>query len=228
MTDNEKTIRTLIDYQNLVDEQRGRIKDLAYLLYTGQEEEVRKTANKFAIDNEEIYLDLKRLIYDLQGIRIDNRFDAVGTTDSFPAALEENEAGIWRFHLPPFFSVQSSERGASNAGKHIYYLMLKLQEEYEASTKKIERIKMPIIIFEHHICSDFQKVFDFDNIDSKRALDAMQGVFIDDDNALSLVTVNMAVKDPKESYCDIYIADRNDPAIYQKLVETGSKKPLNN
>lgn len=223
MLDKDKAIYALLDYQSLVKKQERRIVDMASLLYTGQEEKALDELNDFTIENEAIYLKLKKLSYDLQGEQSGNRHEMIGTTDLFPSSLTEVSPGLWKFHLPPFFSVNSSERGPSNAGKHIFYLVMNLEEEYEKSNRKLKVIEKPIVIFEHHICSDFQKVFDFDNIDSKRALDALQGSFINDDNALSLMTVNLAVKDPKESYCDIYIADRNHPKVYEILAKSSRK-----
>ena len=224
MRDNDSRIRDLIDYQMLVKDQEKRIVRLATALYIGNEEEQERLINTFAIENEEIYLKLKRLIYDIQGKEIGNIHERIGTTDSFPSSLEKSEEGVWKFHLPPFYSVQSSDRGVSNAGKHIFYLMLNLEIGYEEENGRIEKIEKPLVVFEHHICSDVQRVFDFDNIDSKRALDAMQCFFLDDDNALSLVTMNVATADPSESYCDIYIADRSNPEIYKKLAKTVMKQ----
>lgn len=223
MLDKDKVIYALLDYQSLIKKQERRIVDMASLFYTGQEDKAMEELTDFTIENEEVYLKLKQLSYDLQGEQNGNRHEMIGTTDLFPSSLTEVNKGIWKFHLPPFFSVNSSDRGPSNAGKHIFYLVMNLEAEYEEKNKKMAVIEKPIVIFEHHICSDFQKVFDFDNIDSKRALDALQGTFINDDNALSIMTVNMAVKDPEESYCDIYIADRNDPGVYELLAKTSQK-----
>lgn len=224
MSDRDALIHRLLDYQKLVKAQEKKIQSLAYALYTEQsDQEVRKIAVDFARENEEIYLKLKRLIYDtrsLRGVQQGNRHEMIGTTDSFDSSLTCESPGVWKFHLPPFFSVQSSERGPSNAGKHVFYLVMNLLSGYELENNRIGKIEKPLIIFEHHICTDTQKPFDFDNIDSKRALDAMQGYFIDDDNALSLTVVNLAVKDEKESFCDIYIGDAADKGIYERLVRS--------
>ena len=222
MIDRDKSIKSLLDYQELVKLQTRKISDLAYALYTEQDESVQALTKTFAIDNEEIYLKLKRLVYDMQDRQIGNTHEMIGTTDFFDASLTELKPGLWKFHLPPFFSIQSSDRGPSNAGKHMFYLVLNLEADYERENGKIQKVEEPLIVFEHHICSSFQKVFDFDNIDSKRALDALQGTFIRDDNALSLITVNMAVKDSDESYCDLYIADRKEPFIYELIAARSS------
>lgn len=216
MNERDYMIRTLLDYQTVVKDQERRISEIAQMLFFGEELPENEVI-QFAIDNEDTYLKLKRLVYDIQGRQDGNRHEMIGSTDSFPSSLDELSPGLYRFHLPPFFSVQSSKRGYGNAGKHIFYLVLNLAQDYEATGGKIIKPENPLVVFEHHICTDRQKIFDFDNIDSKRALDAMQGFFIEDDNALSLMQLNIAVSDPEESWCDIYIGDRTDPKLYERM-----------
>ena len=64
MIDRDRSIKSLLDYQELVKLQTRKISDLAYALYTEQDESVKALTNSFAIDNVEIYLKLKRLVYD--------------------------------------------------------------------------------------------------------------------------------------------------------------------
>lgn len=222
MRDRDNLIHMLLDYQMQVKDQEKRIMHLANAIYLSQDEEmVEKLVREFAVENEDIYLRLKRFVYDIRMNDSGNTHEMFGTTDSFPAALEKVGAGLWKFHLPPFYSVNIGDRGPSGAGKHMFYLVLNLEAEYEAKQEKIEKLKSPLIVFEHHICSNVQRTFDFDNIDSKRALDAIQGYFIDDDNALSVTVVNIAVADPAESYCDMYVAERSDLEIYKKIMQAG-------
>ena len=223
MSRRNEMINTLLDYQMLVKNQESRILKLAQSLYFEQDEMADKLLRAFAIENEEIFLKLKRITYDIQGRTDDNAVDSIGEADFFPASLEQIQEGIWKFHLPPFFSVQASKRGYGNAGKHIFFMVMKLQTNYEAKYGKIPKLTEPIVVFEHHICTDKHNVFDFDNIDSKRALDAIQGFFIDDDNILSLIQINIAKKEPKESFCDIYVAEKSNAEL-QKIIRGRRKK----
>jgi len=203
---DDAMIHALVDYQMLVKDQEKRILSLAESLYFEQESEAMKTVNAFAVENEEIYLKLKRLIYDIQLRQEGNWHEDIGSTDSFPSTLTEIDDKTWRFTLPPFYSVNIKDR-SGNAGKHMFYLIRNLIADYEINRKKIEVLDNPVVLFRHHICTDIQKPFDFDNIDSKRALDALQGVFLSDDNALSMTLLHEAIEDPDDSFCELYVIE---------------------
>jgi len=206
MIDKDTLINKLIQFELIVLDQRNRIVQMRYQIDSGSVEDAIPAAREFGKANEEIYLRLKSLIYTMQGKRAANMAEEIGTTESFPSSLMEIRPGIWKFTLPPFFSV-SAKKKLYNEGKHMYYLVLNLQMQYEKNSGRIETLKRPLVLFRHHICTDVQLPFDYDNIDSKRAIDAMQGYFIGDDNALSLTAVHEAVEDPERSYCEIYVLD---------------------
>lgn len=203
----------LLDWQNNLIEMR-------YQLDTGREEEAVRAAREFSKFNEEIYLKLKSLSYIIQGKRPENMAEEIGTTDSFPSELQCIAKGVWKFTLPPFYSVSAKNR-IYNEGKHIYYLVLNLLMQYESSHKKIKKMGSPAIIFRHHICTKIQLPFDHDNIDAKRAIDAMQGYFFEDDNSLKLVWHSESVEDESTSYCEIFVVDQDiiGPVLSEKLAK---------
>ena len=214
MIDRNKLRNALTYYEMLVLDQRNRISQLRYQIEKERDEDAEDSVRQFGKHNEELYLKLKEMCYEVQGIKSDNMYEAIGTTDSFPSTLEEIEPGIWKFHLPPFFSV-SAKKKVYNEGKHMYYLVMNLLAAYERINGRIDVMDRPIVIFRHHIFSESKNIFDYDNIDSKRAIDAMQGYFLKDDNAIYLTTIHEALADPEESYCDIYVLDQKEnPGVF--------------
>lgn len=209
----------LVRYELQVVDQRSRIINLRMQLNSDNIEAATENVKEFCKANEEIYLKLKMLMYEIQEKQADNIIEQLGTTDSFPASLEEIEPYIWKFHLPPFYSV-SAKKKLYNEGKHIYYLVMNLMMRYEIDNKKIQKMEKPLVIFDHHICSKTDNYFDYDNIDSKRATDAMQGFFLKGDDASYLTVMHRATKDPEQSYCDIYLSDlKSNVRIKEKLAD---------
>ena len=197
----------LIHYEMLVVDQRNRIINLRLQTESENSGRAVEIVKDFCKVNEEIYLKLKSLMYEVQDEKPVNMIAELGTTEAFPSSLTETEKGVWKFHLPPFYSV-SAKRKLYNEGKHVYYLVMNLLDRYERENRKIQKLNKPVVIFRHHIASDSPNIFDFDNIDSKRAIDAMQGYFLKDDNAQYLTVIHESVHDEHESFCDIYVLDK--------------------
>lgn len=218
--EKDTMIKALIQYEMDVLDQRDRIVKMRYQVDKGNLEAAVRAAREFAMSNEEIYLKLKSLIYLMQDKRPDNMAERIGTTESFPSELRMLSPGVWKFTLPPLFSV-SAKRKIYSEGKHIYYLVLNLLMQYENKGERIPQIDHPLVLFRHHICTDTAMPFDYDNIDSKRAIDAMQGYFFDNDSALDFDLHHTAVADPEESYCEIYVIDQGEtgPVINPKIEE---------
>lgn len=216
----EALIGALLGCEMDLYDQQSRLVDMRYHIDTERDEDLAKIAREFSKFNEEMYLRLKIISYLIQGKRPCNMAEEIGTTESFPSRLENLEKGIWKFTLPPFYSVSPKNR-LYNEGKHMYYLVLNLLMQYEKTHKKIRTMGRPGIIFRHHICTDIRQPFDHDNIDAKRAIDAMQGYFFQDDNALELVWHSEAIEDSEMSLCEIYVVDMDvtGPVLSEKITK---------
>ena len=194
----------LINYEMLVVDQRNRIINTRVMI--DRESDPTDLIRQFAKTNEEIYLKLKSLIYEIQPEPTTSVVEELGTTESFPSTLEQVTPDMWRFHLPPFYSVSAKKR-LYNEGRHMYYLVQNLIRQFESKSGRVDVMKRPLVVFEHHICTRSDNVFDYDNIDAKRATDAMQGYFLRDDNGLYLTIMHEMREDARESFCDIYVIE---------------------
>lgn len=218
---------SLDKYEKIAAEQLDRVR-LLKMLAAG-ELDPGNVVEKITRENEELYLGMKSICYEMQSKEADNPIEEMGTTDSFDSSLNKICPGVWKFTLPPFYSISVKKR-FSNEGRHIYYLMLNLLQNYEIESEKIEIMLRPVVCFRHHICTEKDRIFDFDNIDSKRAVDALQGFFLKGDDALYLTTVHEAVKDPDRSYCEIFVFDRAKTCFeiegitFEKCADTGQKR----
>lgn len=197
----------LINYEMLVVDQRNRIINTRVML--DREVDPTDTIRQFAKSNEEIYLKLKSLIHEIQagGESTRSITEDLGTTESFPATFEKLGEGIWKFHLPPFFSVSAKKR-LYNEGRHIYYLIQNLLKQHEAESGRLKLLEKPLVAFRHHICADVDNVFDYDNIDAKRATDAMQEFLLKDDNGMYLTVAHDMIYNEDISFCDIYVIEQ--------------------
>jgi len=143
-------------------------------------------------------------------------FEIYGTSYDFEATIEYMGNSQWKLHLP-IFSPISVSRKKPGDGKYIYYLVYNLLDKYWNEHKKDGTaptiLKDPVVVYEYHIKPHRNFVFDYDNVDSKSALDAMQGFFLTDDSAFSLTVIQSAVKD-EESYTDIYILEKPEGFLH--------------
>ena len=115
-------------------------------------------------------------------------FKAMGTTEEFPCSLTCDE-GIWVFFLPPSPSVKNGV-AARNAGRYMGYLVKNLIKEHEEEYGKITMLTSPVVVFEHGFKEEtpLTRLYDSDNRDNKRILDAMTGTLYEDDNLLEIKT----------------------------------------
>ena len=207
---DEKTILKLAKYEKIAQNQLGRIRQLKIMLEEGID--ARSEIENISRENEELFLGMKSISYEIRGDDPDSQIEEFGTTETFPSSLERIAPGIWKFTLPTFVSNPAKKRFA-NEGKHMFFVVLNLLREYEINNGRISYMKKPVLCFRHHICTETDRIFDFDNIDSKRAIDAMQGYFLKGDDALYLTIIQEAEKDPGKSFCEIFVFDRAETSF---------------
>ena len=70
-------------------------------------------------------------------------------------------------------------------------------------------LKSPVAVFEYGFrrSDPLSKIYDADNRDNKRILDAMTGTFFPDDNILSVMTVHYGMLSDEE-YTRVFIMER--------------------
>lgn len=216
----ERIIEQLVDQERNLKILADKLSDVARLIYTS--EDGSKIAQNMAIEalriGEKQFLKLKEsaaVIMDMTG---NSPYEIYGTTADFPAEISKIGDDKWKIHLP-IFSPISASRKNSGDGRYMYYLVFNLLNEYQKKYKNTDAelriLEEPLVIYRYHILPERNLVFDFDNVDSKSSLDAMQGFFFTDDNAFSLTTIQNAVRS-KESYTDIYVMEKPKKFLAQK------------
>ena len=207
-----RTIEKLLDQEKDLRRLADRLSDIAQMVYTSSDNP--KIAETLAIEavrfGEKQFLKLKENAAQILDRNDLPPYEIHGTMSDFPSSIEKFDGDKWKLHLP-IFSPVSSTRRKTGDGRFIYYLVFNLLNQYQRQNKNTENeiklLKQPLIVFKYHIMPERSLVFDFDNVDSKSALDAMQGFFFTDDNALSLTTIQKAVKSDS-SYTDIFILEK--------------------
>lgn len=208
----KRTIQKLLDQEKELRTLAGKLEDVAQVLYTCDDNpQLAETLTTEAVRlGERQFIKLKEnaaLILDQRDL---SPYEIHGTTTDFPAAIEKINEDRWKLHLP-IFSPVSATRRKSGEGRFIYYLVSNLlntyQKEHKNTVDQIKLLKHPLVIFKYHILPERNLVFDFDNVDSKSALDAMQGFFFTDDSAFSITTIQQSVRS-EESFTDIFVMER--------------------
>lgn len=117
-------------------------------------------------------------------------FEKMGTTENFPCSMT-HEADMWIFYLPPTPSIKNGV-AARNVGRYIGYLVKNLIKAHEEEYGKIRMMISPVVVFEYGFKEEtaMTKLFDPDNRDNKRIIDAMTGTFYEDDNVLAIKTMH--------------------------------------
>lgn len=133
-------------------------------------------------------------------------FRKMGTSDVFPSELTYHE-GVWKFHTPPLVSVKTGEFTKA-ASRYIGYLVRNLIESYEVEFGGIHVMEHPAVVFEHGIerGTPFGRLFDADNRDSKKVLDALTGTFFPDDNVMFVTTMHIGVE-VDEPCTNVYVME---------------------
>jgi len=208
----EHIIARLLDQERELRVLAEKLADVAHILYAS--EEPGQIAETMALEalrlGERQYLKLKENAAVIMGQEERSPYEIYGTTTDFPASIEKIREDRWKIHLP-IFSPVSATRRVSGDGRYMYYLVFNLLNEYQKENRNTENelhiLEDPLVIFKYHIRPERNLVFDFDNIDSKPALDAMQGFFFTDDSALSITTIHNAVRS-ESSFTDIFVMEK--------------------
>lgn len=170
---------------------------------------VKNKALKFAGMAERNFLEGKRLSSITAISKAPSAYDyeAMGTTEDFPCTLSF-EDGIWEFFLPPTPSVKNGKRG-NESGRYIGYLVKNLIAGYRDVYGDISLLKEPVVAFEFGFRKDdpFSQIYDADNRDNKRILDALTGIFYPDDNVLSIRTVHYGTVSESE-YTRVFVMEK--------------------
>ena len=208
----KRTIEKLLDQEKDLNTLAGKLSDVAQMLYTCEDNP--QLAEMLVTEalrlGEKQFIKLKEnaaLILDQRDL---SPYEIYGTTTDFPAGIEKIDSDRWKIHLP-IFSPTSATRRKSGDGRYMYYLVSNLLREYQkrnrGSGEQIKLLKQPLVIFKYHIRPERKLVFDFDNVDSKSALDAMQGYFFTDDSAFSITTIQKSIRS-EDSYTDIFVMEK--------------------
>lgn len=130
----------------------------------------------------------------------------MGESDTFPCSLSY-DGDVWEFYLPPAASVKNGNM-AVNVGRWSGYLAKNLLKTHEEKYGKIEMLKEPVLVFEFGFCRDnpLSQLYDADNRDNKRIIDALTGMLIPDDNILAIQTVHYGVFSDTD-YTRVYIME---------------------
>ena len=133
--------------------------------------------------------------------------DILGNPGDFPASLSRSEDGIYCFHLPQLESKKTTDTGAGDKNP-MRYLVLYLIREYEKENHVITPFKKPLLVFEHIFDKDksLRHVPDFDNMDTKAVIDALEYYMIENDSALDITLVHIG-KIGDETYTNLYVSE---------------------
>ena len=212
MKDKAALLETAESYENMLSRQKDLLRNLTLKILVESYDSAEETLEELSRLNEAHYLRLKSIIYDLrcQSGNAAADYDCIerlGKQALFPAYLKY-ESGIWKFHLPPMPSVKKVKRTASE-GQAVFYSVMYLLEEYEREHHmRLSCLEEPVLYIRHNIRKDETEVFDADNVDTKRAIDAMQGYLLSDDNALYLTTITDGALADEDS-CDMYLFEKS-------------------
>lgn len=197
---------TLADKKN---EESKLLSSLARDAKISSDNAIKNKASKFAMLAESNFLEGKRLS-SLAALEKDASaydYKAMGTTEEFPCTLSFDD-GVWEFLLPPTPSIKNGKRGNA-AGRYIGYLVKNLMANYATDYEKLPRLSEPVIVFEYGFGKDdvFSELYDADNRDNKRILDAMTGIFYPDDNILSIKTIHYGTVADKD-YTKVFVMEK--------------------
>ena len=186
----------------------------------GDADKLSNAVSAFANKAEADFLEGKKLSLLVREGRMvsDRDFRYMGTTEQFPCDLSySSEDRCWVFLLPPLPSVGTG-RFNKEAGRHTGYLLKNLIRRYRETYGEIPELTSPVVVFEHGIrnIDTFSRLFDADNRDTKKAMDALTGTFFPDDNVLAVTTMHLGCKADKD-YTRIYVLEAGQlPRFLQK------------
>ena len=196
----------------LADQKEHEAKVLRGIANDAKFAQLRKLKNKVAIyagEAELNFLEGKALSVRVETGKKPSPYDCreMGTSDVFPCTLTF-DGDVWEFYLPPTPSVKNGNM-ARHVGRWSGYLAQNLIRSYEKECGNIELLKRPVIVFELGVKNDtsLAKLYDADNRDNKRIIDAMTEHLIRDDNVLAIDTMYYGVR-AKEHYTRVFVMER--------------------
>lgn len=208
---DDKERQDIIDYaDDLIakkDKETDNLSEIKRCAYYGRDQEIADLIVKHAQLTEKNFLSSKNFVLYSKSNENDicmkkNKEDIkiVGSVETMKTYIEKNDAGIWKLHLPPMPSIKVRHNGTS--GQYMHNVITNLIN----STSDLEIVDNPVVCFIHHISKNrpSTKYFDADNLDSKKALDGLQGKLIGNDNLLSIRTYQQGVISDEE-FCDLYV-----------------------
>lgn len=192
--------------------------------------QIYKKIKSYLAMNEKNFLDAKPLCY--YGRKVitqdttssESYFEIYGRSDYFPSKLEKLDHQHYCFTLPPMSSKYNSEKNAID-GKRMQYMLTYLMQEYEKENK-IEMLHKPIAIFEHYVdtSAGVKWVPDADNLDTKVALDSVQGFIIADDSLLNIALLQLG-HDAKKSYTKLHFMELDMLSSWLESIKKQCEKP---
>lgn len=199
--------------ESLADEKENEAKALRSIASDARYAQLKKLRNKVAVyagEAELNFLEGKVLSVLVEAGEKPSPYDLekMGTADAFPCTLTF-DGDVWEFYLPPTPSVKNGNM-ARHVGRWSGYLAQNLISTYEAECGNIEMLKRPVIVFEIGIKGNtpLAKLYDADNRDNKRIIDAMTEHLIRDDNVLAIDTMYFGIS-TEESYTRVYVMERD-------------------
>ena len=213
MTFDEKTRDDIIALASEVREEKDQeVKILDSVIHNARYGNLGKLRNyiiSFANKSERNFLNGKRLALLIREGKASEigEFDALGTTDDFPCSLEYDGC-VYEFYLPPTPSVRVGQFN-KDVGRYTGLLIKNLIKKHVERYGEIAKTASPVVVFEYGIdrADPFARLYDADNRDSKKALDALTGTFFEDDNVLSVTTVSTG-EYADHAYTKIYVMDK--------------------
>ena len=184
--------------RELADKKEQEAKTLRGIANDAQYAQIGRMQNKIAVyagNAEANFLEGRQLYSLAETGKKPSAFDflKMGESDTFPCSLSF-DGDVWEFYLPPTASVKNGNVGV-NVGRWTGYLAKNLLKAHEEKYGSIEMLKEPVIVLEFGFSRDnpLTRLYDADNRDNKRILDALTGTLIPDDNILAIQTVHYGV-----------------------------------
>lgn len=190
-TDDCQFLNLLDRILTATKQQTARIRELYSLAKeeSEQTEEVQSLIRLYVSESENLFLLERQLVGFMQKEKEPektNNLSIYGNWLDKRYSLSKKNDG-YLFILPPLISQYKSQRRL-NEGKAIYFLVLRLIENFQIRHGLIDIYEDAEITFTHFIDRNTPQaaIPDPDNVDIKKIIDALHGFIIESDNLLHL------------------------------------------